>query len=80
MVGTKNLGLVIDFWEIRTAGQSMEDVRKISADQIVSVNIADVKEDIGLGTLKESDRLFPGETGVIDSVGSLKLLDGTDLR
>jgi sugar phosphate isomerase/epimerase len=67
MVGASNLGLLLDIWEVVASGGSMENVAKLSADQIVAVQVADMPADVALGDMDEKCRLLPGgENGRID--------------
>ena len=75
MIKLDNVGLLVDFWEIFANGGTLEDVKKIDVNKIVSVHLADLPEGFDAETLFETDRLFPGETNVIDPVAALKLLE-----
>jgi sugar phosphate isomerase/epimerase len=74
MVRAANVGAVIDSWQIFAAGNSFDDVRKLSADRIVAVSLSDAPAGAEPATLSEKDRLLPGETGAIDSAALLAML------
>jgi sugar phosphate isomerase/epimerase len=71
LVGRKNVGFVLDVWNLVVAGGGVDDIRKISIDQVVTIQLADLPAEADLATVAETDRLLPGETGVIDSSGVL---------
>ncbi|MEK6236702.1 MAG: sugar phosphate isomerase/epimerase [Planctomycetales bacterium] len=45
-IGAANVGVLIDFWQIHACGATLEDIRKVPVEKIVSVNVADVKADL----------------------------------
>lgn len=72
-VGAANVGLVVDPWEVAVAGGSIEDLKKIPAERWIALDLADAPADAPLGDLSETQRLLPGETGVIDCAAVLTL-------
>jgi sugar phosphate isomerase/epimerase len=72
--GSGSLGLVLDVWQLYVSGGTIDDVRKLSRDQIVAVQLADAPADKDPSELTSGDRLLPGETGVIDSAAVLRHL------
>lgn len=70
MVGNKNLGVVVDLWQLYVCG-APEAYQKLSAEQILSVQLADAPLEPAASELSAKARLLPGETGVIDSVAAL---------
>lgn len=75
MVAAPNIGLLVDIWDIVAAGGSIETIRKISAQQIVAVQVADMPADVAAADLEEKSRLLPGgENGRIDTVACLSML------
>jgi len=73
-VGSANVGVVLDTWHVHVAAGSIEEVRKLRAQQVVAVQLNDVPEGVAVDQLSENDRLLPGATGVIDSVAVLATL------
>lgn len=71
--GTKNVGLLLDAWHWYTSGGSVMDLASIPVEQIVHVHINDAP-DIPRDEQKDSVRLLPGESGVIDLKGFLQTL------
>jgi sugar phosphate isomerase/epimerase len=74
MVGASNLGIVLDVWDWFVATESLERVHSLSAEQVVTVDLADLPEDVALGSISEVARLLPGTTGRIDSPAVLAAL------
>ena len=79
MVAAPNMGLLLDIWDVVACGGSLESVRKIPAQQIVAVQVADMPADVAPADLDEKSRLLPGgENGQIDVAGFLALLRDVD--
>lgn len=76
-IATGNIGLLLDCWHWYTAGGTIENMEKslTSADQVIYVHVNDAPEGIPLDEQIDSVRRLPGETGVIDLAGFLKILD-----
>jgi sugar phosphate isomerase/epimerase len=74
MAGQPNVGLAIDLWHLHVSGGGLEQLRKLSAQQIVTVSVADAPVDAELANLREESRLLPGETGAIDTAAALTAL------
>lgn len=73
-VGAQNVGVVLDIWDWHVSGATMKDIQALSADKIVTVQVADLREDADLETIEETSRRLPGETGVIDAAAILVVL------
>jgi sugar phosphate isomerase/epimerase len=65
-VGTGNLGLLLDAWHLYTGGGEMDDVLRLTDEQIVNVHINDAPAGIPRDEQKDGVRCLPGETGVIN--------------
>ncbi len=74
MVGSSNVGLCLDPWQIYVGGGDLEKIRGLPVEQIVCVQLADAPADQPADSLQEKDRLLPGETGTVDLVGTLRML------
>jgi sugar phosphate isomerase/epimerase len=74
VLGTRNVGVILDLWDLFAAGGSLDAVRKLSADKIVAVQLADAASDAAAGGWPSTARVLPGETGVIDAAGALAIL------
>lgn len=74
-IGTGNMGLLLDAWHWYTSHGTLDDLKKLTADQVVHVHINDAPAGIPVDEQIDNIRRLPGETGVIDLVGFLKYLD-----
>lgn len=75
MTGAPNLGLLADTWDMVACGAGVDAIRKIPAQQIVAVQVADMPAGVAVGALDEKSRLLPGgEAGQIDVAGFLTTL------
>src|SRR5262249_50827757 len=74
MIPAKNVGLLVDVWHLHTSGGSVEDIKKIPKERIVSVQLADAPADVPPEQCENGDRRLPGETGVIDCARALAIL------
>jgi sugar phosphate isomerase/epimerase len=73
-VGVENVGVVVDVFQWHAGGGSIEEIKSLSANQIVAVYLCDVPSDVPVGKLTTKNRLLPNESGVIDSVDLVKWL------
>ena len=73
-VGVSNVGVVVDVWNWHVSGGHLDQLRQLSADQIVMVRIADAPADVELVAITDDQRLLPGTTGVVDIVSVLAVL------
>ncbi|MEN6459529.1 MAG: TIM barrel protein [Thermoguttaceae bacterium] len=73
MVAAPNVGLLLDTWDVVASGGSLETVRKLPANQILAVQVADMPADAAQPD--EKSRLLPGsEGGRVDVAGFLAYL------
>ena len=73
-IGTGNVGLLLDAWHLYTSGGSVDDLDKISADDVVTVHVNDAPGGVAVADQIDNDRRLPMETGVIDLPGFMKKL------
>ncbi|NLS97202.1 MAG: sugar phosphate isomerase/epimerase [Planctomycetaceae bacterium] len=67
MIGAPNIGLAFDSWNFKLSGASIEDLKKLSGQQIVSVRLADLPgDDVAPGSITEEHRFMPGTTGKVN--------------
>lgn len=74
MVGAPNLGILVDVWELWLAGASVENLRGLSARQIIAVQLADLPADVPPCEITHAHRLLPSAAGKIDCVSVLTTL------
>lgn len=70
----ENLGFLIDCWHWYTSGGTMMDLASVPLEKIVHIHVNDAP-DLPLHEQQDTERLLPGESGMIDLVGFLKTLN-----
>lgn len=73
-VGAKNLGVIVDNWQLYASGGAIDNVKKLAAGQIVGVRLADAPTDVPADALVPTDRLMPGVTDLTKSLDLLTAL------
>jgi sugar phosphate isomerase/epimerase len=76
MIDSPSVGLLLDLWEVFAGGGTMEAIRKIPAQQIVAVQIAEMAAATPLSELDEKSRLLPDAEGRIGVPPILTYLAG----
>ncbi len=73
-IGTGNIGLLFDGWHWYTSRSTLDDVRQLTARDVVYVHLNDAP--VGVDVLDQVDnvRCLPGETGVIPNAALLRAL------
>lgn len=74
-IGTGNVGLLLDLWHWYTAHGTMDDLRRLKKEQVVTVHVNDAPAGIPIDEQLDQVRCLPGETGVMDITGFLTTLD-----
>jgi sugar phosphate isomerase/epimerase len=74
MVRATNVGIVLDPWQIRAGGGSIDDAQKVGGSRIVAVYLSDAPADVDPASLTEEQRSLPCEGGAIDSAAVLTRL------
>jgi sugar phosphate isomerase/epimerase len=64
-IGTGNVGLLLDVWHCYTSHATLEDIKKLSRDDVIYVHINDAPKGIAIDDQTDNVRGLPGETGVI---------------
>jgi sugar phosphate isomerase/epimerase len=73
-IGTGNVGLLLDVWHLYTSHGTLDDARKLTRDDVVTVHVNDAPPGIAVDEQIDNVRTLPGETGVIDIKGFLETL------
>jgi sugar phosphate isomerase/epimerase len=73
-VGAANLGVVFDSWHWHLSGGTLESLRSLSADKIVTVSLADADVDTTAASAQLDARRLPGDGGAIDFPAVLQAL------
>jgi sugar phosphate isomerase/epimerase len=69
-----NVGLLVDVWHLYTSHGTLDDLRKLKADDVVYVHVNDAPRGIAIDEQIDNVRDLPGATGVIDIAGFLRTL------
>lgn len=75
-IGRANVGLVLDSWHWYTAGETVEDLRSLRAEDIVAVDLNDAPAGRARDEQKDLERELPLATGVIALDPFLNTLNG----
>jgi len=70
----ENVGFLMDSWHWYCAQETVEDLRKLAAAQVVDVHVNDAPDGISVEEQVDNVRALPGETGVIGIAGFLGTL------
>ncbi len=73
-IGTGNVGLLFDTWHWYTCRSTVDDVRKLSASDVVYVHINDAPAGIDPDEQIDNIRCLPAETGVIPLTELMQIL------
>lgn len=73
-IGTGNVGLLFDGWHWYTSRSTLDDVRHLTADDVVYVHINDAPAGVDVLDQVDNQRCLPGETGIIPNGELLKIL------
>ncbi|MFN3652144.1 MAG: sugar phosphate isomerase/epimerase family protein [Armatimonadota bacterium] len=73
-VGTGNVGLLFDVWHWYTAQSTLDDLRKLTAEDVVYVHLNDAPAGIDVLDQIDNRRCLPAETGVIPNGDLLRTL------
>jgi sugar phosphate isomerase/epimerase len=74
-IDTGNMGLLVDLYHVYTSHATIDDVRKLSAADVVTVHINDAVAGLPIDELLDQVRALPAETGVTDIGGFLNALN-----
>jgi sugar phosphate isomerase/epimerase len=73
-IGTGNVGLLFDSWHWYTSHGTVEEMRKLSAADIVHVHVNDAPSGVQVDQQVDNRRKLPATTGVIDLKGFINTL------
>ena len=73
-IGSGNVGVLLDAWHLYTSGGAIDDVRRLTAADVVAVHVNDAPAGIPVDEQLDHVRALPLETGVIDLVGFMHAL------
>ncbi len=73
-VSAPNVGLALDTWHWHLGGGTLDYLKAFGPEKIVCVSLADAEPGQTADTANETTRKLPGETGVVNNLGVIKLL------
>lgn len=73
-LGTGNTGLLLDAFHWYTSHGTIEDLQRLTAEQVVYVHVNDGRPERSVDEQIDNQRLLPGAGGVIDIAGFLQAL------
>ena len=73
-IGTGNVGLLFDTWHWYTCRSTLDDVRGLTKNEVIYVQINDAPAGINPDDQLDDERCLPGETGVIPAAEILQIL------
>jgi sugar phosphate isomerase/epimerase len=73
-VQSRNVGMVVDLYDLWRSGGKVDDIRKLTPTQIVQVRVSDAPASPARDELTADQRQLPGSTGIIDVAAALTLL------
>lgn len=73
-IGQSNVGFVLDTWHWTMAGESADDIRSLTNEQVVAVDLNDAPAGIELDQQKDTVRELPMSTGTIKCGEFMKAL------
>ena len=73
-IGVGNIGLLFDTWHWYTCRSTLDDVQRLTRDEVIYVQINDAPLGINPDDQLDDERCLPGETGVIPAAEILQIL------
>lgn len=73
-IDRENVGLVLDSWHWYTAGETVDDVRRLTNRDVVACDLNDAPRSVPVDQQRDGVRELPCATGVIDVRGFLAAL------
>lgn len=74
-IGGGNVGLLVDCWHWYTSHGTVEDLARLTQQQVVYVHVNDAPADREVDAQIDNQRLLPGKSGVIDIVPFMHALN-----
>jgi len=74
VIGSNDIGVALDVWHWHLGGGTLDHLRSLGADKIVTVSLADADSEITAENATLAGRKLPGDGGAIDSTAVLTTL------
>ena len=68
----KRVGAVVDAWAMHVTGEPLDMIASVPKGRIVEVRLSDAPRDVAARALSHTNRLMPGDTGVIGTAAVLQ--------
>ena len=75
IIGAGNVGLLFDTWHWYTCRSTLDDVRRLTKNEVIYVQVNDAPAGINPEDQLDDERCLPGETGVIPTAEILQILN-----
>ncbi|MBB75597.1 MAG: xylose isomerase [Planctomycetaceae bacterium] len=75
-VSAENVGILLDSWHWHVGGGGADQLTELDPEQIVAVRLADIPDDVNLTTIDDSQRVAPGDGGLVDCAAIVRALAG----
>jgi len=72
------VGAIVDSWALHLTGESPAVISQLPAGRLVELRLSDAPAEVAASDLIASQRLMPGETGVVDNVSLVKAAAAAD--
>ena len=73
-LGSTNVGLALDTWHWHLGGGTIEQLRSLTNDKIVTVTLSDAEPGLTVADAELSARRLPGDGGAVDNAAVLTAL------
>jgi sugar phosphate isomerase/epimerase len=74
-IAASNVGLLLDTWNWWVGGGTIEKLRTLRGEQILSVRLADIQPGFDATNVTEEQRLLPGDGGLVDTAATIATLE-----
>lgn len=61
-IGHESVGLALDTWHWTVGGGGLDQIQELSGSEVVCVRLADVPADVDIASIKDHQRLLPGQS------------------
>lgn len=61
-IGNPNVGILLDTWQWLVGDGALDQITELSANDVAYIRLADVPDDVVTSTIKDNQRLLPGQS------------------
>ena len=73
-ISATNVGLALDTWNWHFGGGTVDQIKGLKPEQLITVSVADAPADVDVPAITDDQRRLPGEEGLIDNAAYLDAL------